>query len=278
MADRRDFLAMVCREAVDRVAADRAIESTAALQDRVAGLPTPRGFAESLARPGVRVIAEVKRASPSRGHMTDIPDPAGLASAYVRGGAAAVSVLTEPAHFGGSLDDLRAVAATVDAPVLRKDFVVDAHQLWQARDAGAAAALLIVAALDDEPLTDLMVAAHDAGLDTLVETHSAEEVRRAVACHDAAATGRTLVLGVNARDLVTLQVDRDHIARVRAEVDLPTGALLVAESGVRGPEDVRAYAAVDADAVLVGEHVATHDDPEQAVRELATAVPTSSQT
>ena len=145
MADRRDFLAMVCREAVDRVAADRAIESTAALQDRVAGLPTPRGFAESLARPGVRVIAEVKRASPSRGHMTDIPDPAGLASAYVRGGAAAVSVLTEPAHFGGSLDDLRAVAATVDAPVLRKDFVVDAHQLWQARDAGAAAALLIVA-------------------------------------------------------------------------------------------------------------------------------------
>ena len=106
MADRRDFLAMVCREAVDRVAADRAIESTAALQDRVAGMPAPRGFAESLSRPGVRVIAEVKRASPSRGHMTDIPDPAGLASAYARGGAAAVSVLTEPAHFGGSLEDL----------------------------------------------------------------------------------------------------------------------------------------------------------------------------
>ena len=274
MADRSDFLAMVCREAVDRVATDRAHEPTDVLRRRVAALPPPPGFAAALARPGVRVIAEVKRASPSRGHMTDIPDPAGLDGAYVRGGAAAVSVLTDTAHFGGSLEDLRAVATAVDAPVLRKDFVVDAHQLWQARDAGAAAALLIVAALDDDTLTALMVAADEAGLDTLVETHSAAEVRRAAACHDRAATGRPLVLGVNARDLVTLRVDRDHIARVRAEVDLPPGALLVAESGVRGPDDVRAYAAVDADAVLVGEHVATHADPEAAVHELATAVPT----
>ena len=265
---RSDFLALACREAADRVAVDRGTQPEAALREAAAARGPATTFAAALGTDGMSVIAEVKRASPSRGHMADIPDPAALASAYAAGGASAISVLTEPAHFHGSLDDLVAVAAAVDVPVLRKDFVVDAYQLWQARAAGAAAALLIVAALDDDRLTALMADAAEAGLDVLVETHSAQEVARAVAAHRTAATGRTLVLGVNARDLVTLEVDRGHVAQVRADADLPDGALLVAESGVRGHDDVLAYAAVGADAVLVGEHVATSADPKAAVAAL----------
>ncbi len=265
---RSGFLQTVCAEALERVAADRAEEADDTLIARAQATPAPPGFAAALAQPGVRVITEVKRASPSRGHMSDIPDAAALARQYVDGGAAAISVLTEPAHFEGALADLVAVSAAVAAPTLRKDFIVDAYQVWQARAAGAAAVLLIVAALDDATLTDLVMAADTAGLDVLVETHSAEEIRRAVQAHRAADTGRTLVLGVNARDLVTLEVDRDHIARVREQADLPSDALLVAESGIRGPEDVAAYRTVGADAVLVGEHVATAPDPQVAVAAL----------
>ena len=270
---RTGFLQQVCAEARDRIAADAAEEPLAALTRRALATPAPASFADALSGPAgrPRVITEIKRASPSRGHMADIPDPVALARQYVAGGAAAISVLTEPAHFEGHLEDLVAVSAAVDVPTLRKDFVVDAHQVWQARAAGAAAVLLIVAALDDDDLADLQRVADDAGLDCLVETHSAAEVARAVAAHARAATGRRLVLGVNARDLVTLEVDRDHIARVRAAADLPEGALLVAESGIRGPDDVRAYADLGADAVLVGEHVATAPDPTAAVRDLATA-------
>ncbi|CAN5237824.1 indole-3-glycerol phosphate synthase TrpC [soil metagenome] len=270
------FLQQVCAEAVQRVDADRSGEDDADLRRRALRTPPPPSFADALAGEGMAVITEVKRASPSRGHMTDIPDAAALASAYVRGGAAAISVLTEPAHFEGALGDLIAVAAAVEVPVLRKDFVIDDYQVWQARAAGAAAVLLIVAALEDTALTDLMAAADQAGLDTLVETHSAGEIARAVAAHAAcrfAGPPRRLVLGVNARDLVTLEVDRDHIARVRRDADLPQGALLVAESGIRGPADVVAYAAVGADAVLVGEHVATAPDPEVAVSALLAGAP-----
>lgn len=263
-----NFLRQVCAEALERVADDIEHEDDADLRRRALATPPPPYFADALAGEGIAVITEVKRASPSRGHMADIADPAALARAYVAGGAAVISVLTEPAHFEGSLDDLVEVAASVAVPVLRKDFIVDAYQVWQARAAGAAAVLLIVAALDDDALPELMGAADEAGLDCLVETHSAEEILRAVAAHDIAATGRRLVLGVNARDLTTLEVDRDHIARVREHVDLPLGALLVAESGIRGPDDVAAYAAVGADAVLVGEHVATTADPASAVRAL----------
>ncbi len=262
------FLHRVCDEAHDRVAADAAREPLDELIARAREVPPPPGFATGLAAPGVQLICEVKRASPSRGHMAEIPDPARLASAYAAGGAAAISVLTEPVHVEGSLDDLRAVTATVALPVLRKDFTVDPYQVWQARAAGAAAVLLIVAALDDDALVELMGVAAEADLDCLVEAHTADEVARAATAHDRAETGRRLVLGVNARDLTTLTVDRAHVARVRAAVDLPDGALLVAESGVAGPADVGEYAAVGADAVLVGEHVATAADPEAAVRAL----------
>ena len=156
---------------------------------------------------GVAVIAEVKRASPSKGHLADIADPAALAADFEAGGAATISVLTEQRRFGGSLDDLRAVRAAVSVPVLRKDFIVTSYQLWEARAAGADLALLIVAALTDHELAGLVDRARSIGLTPLVEVHTAEEIARAV---DAGAD----LIGVNARNLKTLEVDRSVFARL----------------------------------------------------------------
>jgi indole-3-glycerol phosphate synthase len=154
-------------------------------------------------------------------------------------------------------------------PVLRKDFVVDAYQVWEARAAGAAAILLIVAALEQPDLVRLLAVTAEAGLDALVEVHDEVEARRAAVAHARAATGRALVIGVNARDLVTLEIDPNRFATVRGA--LPHTAVTVAESGVRGPADVRRLAALGADAVLVGEHVAMAPDPAAAVRALVRA-------
>jgi len=215
-----------------------------------------------LAGPGVSVIAEVKRSSPSKGPLADIPDPAALAAAYEAGGAAVVSVLTERRRFGGSLDDLRAVRARVGIPVLRKDFIVTPYQLWEARAAGADLVLLIVAALDQPLLESLHAEALSLGLTPLVEVHGEDEVERAVAA------GARLV-GVNARNLKTLEVDRDTFARVAPTI--PAGVVTVAESGVRGPEDVTAFAREGAGAVLVGETLVRGGDPAGAVAALVAA-------
>jgi indole-3-glycerol phosphate synthase len=212
--------------------------------------------------PGISVIAEVKRASPSRGPMAEIADPAALAREYQAGGAAAISVLTEQRRFGGSLDDLRAVKAVVDVPVLRKDFIVTSYQLWEARAAGADLALLIVAALNDYELAALVDRARSIGLTPLVEVHTAVEVSRAV---DAGAD----LIGVNARDLRTLEVSRDTFARLAPRI--PDGVVRVAESGVRGPHDVLEYARNGADVVLVGETLVTGKDPRTAVADLVAA-------
>src|SRR5215217_2617262 len=178
------------------------------------------------------VIAEVKRSSPSKGALADISDPAALAADYEAGGAAMISVLTERHRFGGSLDDLVAVRRAVDVPVLRKDFIVSSYQLWEARVHGADLALLIVAALDQSALVSLVERAASLGLTPLVECHTDEEVRRAV---DAGAT----VVGINARDLRTLEVDRGVFGRLAPLV--PESAVCIAESGVRGPHDVIEY-------------------------------------
>lgn len=263
------FLARACAEARDRVVAARDAEPLAALRARAADCAPPPGFAVALATGAVAVVAEIKRASPSRGHMADIPDPAALASRYADGGAAAVSVLTEPRHFSGSLDDLVAVAARVDLPVLRKDFVVDGYQVWEAAAAGASAVLLIVAGLEQDALVALLSEAADAGIDALVETHAEHEIARAAGAHERAGTPRPLVLGVNARDLATLSVDPGRFAALRAAV--PPGAITVAESGIRDADDVRRLAGQGADAVLVGESVATAADPAAAVRALVAA-------
>ena len=187
-----------------------------------------------LRRPGLSLIAEVKRASPSKGALSDIPDPAALAVAYEAGGASAVSVLTEERRFGGSLDDLDAVRAAVGVPVLRKDFVVTDYQVWEARAHGADLVLLIVAALTDPELAALLARVRELGMTALVEVHDEVETQRAV---DAGAR----VVGVNARNLKTLEIHPETFSRLRPLI--PDGCVTVAESGIAGPDDAAAYAA-----------------------------------
>jgi indole-3-glycerol phosphate synthase len=255
------FLARASADA--RQAAARRAERLplGALRQAAAAAPPARGFRAAIAggdqgRPGpergVALIAEVKRRSPSRGELRADLDPAALAAAYRRGGASAVSVLTEPLHFGGSPEDLRAVRAAVDLPVLRKDFVTTPYQVWEARAWGADAVLLIVAALDGEQLAGLLAESAAAGLDALVEVHTGEEA-------EAAAKAGAALVGINARDLATLTLDRDRFAEVRQA--LPAGVALVAESGIRNRADVEAAAAAGADAVLVGETLVLAADP-----------------
>ena len=211
---------------------------------------------------GAKVIAEVKRSSPSKGALAMIADPAGLAADYAAGGASLISVLTEERRFGGTLEDLAAVRAAVEIPVLRKDFVVSAYQLWEARAYGADAILLIVAALDQPTLVGLRENAESLGMTALVEVHDEAETDRAV---DAG----SLVIGVNARNLKTLEVDRGTFARLAPRI--PAGVIKVAESGVRGPQDVVDYARAGADAVLVGESLVTGGRPREAVADLVAA-------
>ncbi len=244
-----------------RVEESRAEEPLAALRERALAAPAGPSFADALVGPGVAVIAEVKRASPSRGDFAPGLDAAAQASAYRDGGAAAVSVLTEPTRFSGSLEDLARVA-TNGLPALRKDFIVDPYQVWEACAAGASAVLLIVAALEDADLEELLAVCDEATLDALVEVHDEDEADRA---GEAGAS----IVGVNARDLTTFEVDRGAFARIRPH--LPDGAIAVAESGIRGADDLRAAALAGADAVLVGEAVVTADDPRAAVAVLVAA-------
>jgi len=220
--------------------------------------------AEAALRDGetVKVIAEVKRSSPSKGALAAIADPAGLATDYESGGACLISVLTEQRQFGGSLDDLAAVRKAVDVPVLRKDFVVSSYQVWEARAHGADAVLLIVAALEQEALVSLVERVESLGMTPLVEVHDEAEVGRAL---DAGAR----VIGVNARNLKTLEVDRSTFGRLAPLI--PKGCLRIAESGVRGPHDVLSYAREGAHAVLVGESLVTGKDPRSAVADLVAA-------
>lgn len=198
----------------------------------------------------VKIIAEVKRASPSRGDLAAIPDPALQASLYEQGGASAISVLTEERRFKGSLADLEAVRARVAVPVLRKDFIATPYQVFEARAAGADLILLIVAALEQDVLAELHALALELGMTPLVETHSLEEV------HRAADIGARLV-GVNARDLSTFELDRDLFGRLAEH--LPDDAVKIAESAVLAPADVAHYRAAGADVVLVGEALVTGD-------------------
>ncbi len=232
------------------------------VRDLAAAAPAPRDGYTALRAAGVGVIAEVKRASPSRGRLADIPDPAVLAGEYAAGGARAVSVLTEGRWFGGSLADLDAVRAAVDVPVLCKDFVVSTYQVHEARAHGADLVLLIVAALEQNVLAGLLERVESLGMTALVEVHTEEEADRALAAG-------AKVIGVNARDLRTLEVDRSVFERIAP--GLPNSVVKIAESGVRGPHDLIRYAASGADAVLVGEGLVTQKSPREAVAELVTA-------
>jgi indole-3-glycerol phosphate synthase len=224
--------------------------------------PRPADALAALRAPGVAVIAEVKRRSPSKGELAEIASPAELARQYQDGGARAISVLTEGRSFGGSLEDLDAVRLAVRIPVLRKDFVVSSYQVHEARAHGADLVLLIVAVLEQNALIGLRERIESLGMTALVEVHNEDEASRAL---DAGAR----VIGVNARDLRTLQVDRSVFERIAP--GLPSGVVKVAESGVRDAHDLITYAAAGADAVLVGEGLVTSRSPRQAVADLVTA-------
>ena len=247
--------------------ADAVSATPAALIEQLARDAPPALDAEAaLRRPGLALIAEVKRASPSKGALADIADPAALAADYEAGGAAAVSVLTERRRFGGSLDDLDAVRHAVRIPVLRKDFMVEDYQLFEARAHGADLILLIVAALAQDDLVRMQQLARDLGMTALVEVHDEDETARAV---DAGAT----VIGVNARNLKTLAVDPDTFGRLAPLV--PDTCVKVAESGVSGPADAARFAGEGADAVLVGEALVRGSAPRQAAHDLIAAGATS---
>ena len=252
---------------LDRIlAAHRAADAVdrrdrAELLARAAAAPPARGFTAALrSGRGLSVIAEVKRASPSRGPLAPDLDPAALALAYRAGGAACLSVLTDQEFFAGSTEDLRVARAAVDVPVLRKDFTVGAADVCDARLMGADAVLLIAAALSPLLLDQLIQLARTLGFDALVEVHDEDEAERALA------GGATLV-GVNQRDLVTFAVDTERAVRV-AKV-LPDSVVRVAESGIRNRDDAARLADAGFDAVLVGESLVTAPDPAAAVAALA---------
>lgn len=252
------MLAKLIAGAVTDAAARRGVRDIAQVEraaaDQVPALDVLSALAPSNR---VKIIAEVKRASPSRGELAEIPDPADLAMRYARGGASAVSVLTEGRRFGGSLADLEAVRAAVEVPVLRKDFIVLPYQVLEARAAGADIVLLMVSALAQPELLHLQALTEELGMTALVETHDADELSRAV---DAGAK----VIGVNARNLNTFELDRDLFGSLADRI--PKGTVRVAESAVTSAADVARYRSAGADVVLVGEALVT-SDPEATLAE-----------
>lgn len=220
----------------------------------------PHALRAALRADGINIIAEFKRRSPSKGVIRADANLSQIVKSYETGGAIAISVLTEEDYFDGSLDDLRTVKATVDLPVLRKDFVFDEYQLYESAAAGADAILLIVAALDDEKLRQLRRVAEDAlGIDALVEVHTSEEMKRAVS------SGATLI-GVNNRDLRTFEVSLNTSLSLAREA--PSDALLISESGLRGPDDLRRLREAGYQGFLIGETLMRAGNPEQALRDL----------
>ena len=218
-----------------------------------------RPFSEALTRPGISLIAEHKRRSPSAGKIRKGSEVDEVVRAYEKGGAAALSILTEPFHFGGSLDDLRSARAASSLPVLRKDFIVDRYQLYEAVVAGADAILLIVAALEISDLADLLHEAAELDLDALVEVHDERELERALEIE-------ADVLGINNRDLSDFSVDIERTYELLA--DVPAGKTVVSESGFSTREQLEELERVGVDAVLIGETLMRAEDIEAACREL----------
>lgn len=251
-----DILDRIIGETRERLA--HSPPDTAALQRALEAAPEepPSAWAR-LTAPGVHVIAEVKRRSPSAGIIRDDVDPVGMASIYEGAGASAISVLTEPEHFGGDLDDLRRIAAAVSIPTLRKDFIVADSQILEARVAGASMALLIARVLSDHELRSLTATCDRLGLLALVETHTDEEIRRAA---DAGAR----LIGVNSRDLCDFSVDLSRAERLRAAI--PAGAIAVAESGIHTRDDLGRLHDAGYDVFLIGTSLMASGDPASTLR------------
>jgi indole-3-glycerol phosphate synthase len=243
----------------DEVERRREIVSLAELEAALGDRPESRPFQEALTRPGISVIAEHKRRSPSAGVIREGAEPVEIVRAYERGGAAALSILTEPFHFGGSLDDLRAARAASHLPVLRKDFIVDSYQLYESAAAGADAILLIVAALAPEELGELHREAWSLDLDVLVEVHDEPELEVALEVE-------AEVIGINNRDLGDFSVDIERTFELLS--DIPTGKTVVSESGFTTRDQLDELDRVGVDAVLIGETLMRAPDVEAACREL----------
>jgi indole-3-glycerol phosphate synthase len=249
-------LVAAARAGAERRSGDVPLED---LAQRLASRPEQRPFREALVRPGLSLIAEFKRRSPSAGEIRDGATPAELARAYEEGGAAALSVLTDEPHFGGSIDDLREARAACALPVLQKDFIVDRYQLYEAAAAGADAVLLIVAALDQEALARLYDDARGLDLDVMVEVRAEEELETAL-------TVDADVLGINNRNLDDFSVDVQTTFELIT--DVPAGKTVVSESGIADRETLEELERVGVDAVLIGEALMRAEDPEAKVREL----------
>jgi indole-3-glycerol phosphate synthase len=243
----------------DEIERRRSSVSLAALEAELRERPEGRPFSEALSRPGISVIAEHKRRSPSAGALRENSSVSEIARAYERGGATALSILTETPHFGGSLDDLREARAVTALPVLRKDFIVDLYQVYESAAAGADAILLIVAALEPDDLADLLGEARALDLDVIVEVHDEDELETALEV-DAD------VVGLNNRDLNDFSVDIERTYELLA--DVPAGKTVVAESGFSTREQLDDLERVGIDAVLVGETLMRAEDVEAACREL----------
>jgi indole-3-glycerol phosphate synthase len=249
-------LISVAREGVER---RRGMVPQGDLESRLSARGEDRPFSEALVRPGLSLIAEFKRRSPSAGEISAGAEVTGQVQAYERGGAAALSVLTDERHFGGSLEDLREAMAACDLPILRKDFIVDTYQLYEAAVNGADAVLLIVRALDDDELSRLYEQARGLDLDCLVEVHDAEELQRALELD-------VDVIGINNRDLDAGTVDVATTYELMP--DVPAGKTVVAESGISSREELEELERVGVDAVLIGGALMSAPDPEAKVREL----------
>ncbi|HKW59390.1 MAG TPA: indole-3-glycerol phosphate synthase TrpC [Candidatus Dormibacteraeota bacterium] len=259
MGDSLDLLGRLVLEARQDLQRRRYLTDSDRFEQAVAAY-TPKDFLGALRRPHLAVIAEMKQRTPSMGVLADDYRPADLAHAYADGGAAAISVLTHMAGFGGRVEHIRAVRAATALPILRKDFVTDPYEVAEARACGADAVLLIVAALEPAQLKDLLAVARGRGVAALVEVH--DEAQTAAALEAGAKA-----VGVNHRDLRTLEVDLGLTERLRRLV--PNEVVLVAESGIHGPEDARRMREAGADAILVGELLMRSPDPAAEVRALA---------
>ncbi len=257
------MLADLYRGAAEDQAARELLEPISSIEGRAAQAQPVRDAIAALApRDFVHVIAEIKRRSPSKGALAEIPEPVVLGMAYQEGGASAISVLTEERKFGGSLADLAAVAGAVSLPVLRKDFIATEYQVVEARASGADWILLIMAGLDDSQVRHLLSVARSWGMAALVETHSRDEVLRAIDCG-------AEIIGVNARDLTTFELDTELFGRLVSLI--PEGVIRVAESAVANSQDVARYREQGAHAVLIGEALVTGNRPAERVREFVNA-------
>jgi len=253
------MLQKILKIRLERLAAAKASVSAKALEKRALQRIAARDFPAAFAGGSVHIIAEVKRASPSRGPLKADLQPAELVACYERGGAAAISVLTETDHFQGSLADLEEVVAVTDLPVLRKDFIVDPYQVVETRAAGADSFLLIAALLESRELASLLREGRNWGMEPLVEVHDRTDLDRALAA-DAKA------IGINNRDLKTFRVDLETSLRLMQEI--PSGCVIVSESGIRTREAILRLQAAGAHGFLIGEELVTSTDPEARIREL----------